>query len=156
MKDKFLNSLSGVFLIGSLFAFLAGIWWFLRGYLAPSACLDFGGAFDYSNWTCKSYDLEFEYAPAMIYFTSHFWALVLSFAIFLWCFRLRHWLMLYKKIDRRKRQDESGGMSDLNLIVLSSLFVDKTCEPAIESVIRVAAILPGVVSRVALVVWQVD
>lgn len=96
MKNKFLNSLSGVFLIGSLFAFLAGIWWFLRGYLAPSACLDFGGAFDYSNWACKSYDLEFEYGPAMIYFTSHFWALVLSFAVFLWCFRLRHWLMLYK------------------------------------------------------------
>ena len=33
-------------------------WHFLGDWLAPDACLDFGGAFDYVNWRCSHDDNE--------------------------------------------------------------------------------------------------
>lgn len=50
---------------------------FLRTWLAPDACLDFGGSFNYERWECN--DEVNEYIAVGFYELKSFWFLVAVF-----------------------------------------------------------------------------
>jgi hypothetical protein len=77
-------------LIGALAAGVLGIWWFLKGHLAPDGCLDSGHAFDYARWICAPLETEhLPHQPQQFLLTSHFWGLLGSAGLIGLCFHAR-------------------------------------------------------------------
>jgi hypothetical protein len=64
-------------------ATLISLWYFLRAWFAPDACLDFGGSFNYVKWECSSEVNQF--IDIWAYELPSFWILVscVVLAIFL-------------------------------------------------------------------------
>lgn len=53
------------------------LWLFLRTWLAPDACLDFGGSFNYERWECNE-DVN-QYVDVGFYELKSFWLFVCVF-----------------------------------------------------------------------------
>ena len=61
----------------SLVPALISGWYFLEVWLAPNACLDFGGSFDYVAWQC-SHTQNNPYIHVPLYHLVSFWLFVLG------------------------------------------------------------------------------
>jgi hypothetical protein len=69
------------YILGLLWlAFAFAAWSFLGNYLAPDACLDSGGSFDYSAWSCSHSDNK-TYTNVPAFWVPGFWLAASSFVI---------------------------------------------------------------------------
>jgi len=69
------------YILGLLwFAFAVAAWAFVGKYLAPDACLDFGGSFDYSAWSCSNIENK-PYIAVQVFRVPGFWLASSSFVV---------------------------------------------------------------------------
>jgi hypothetical protein len=70
---------------------LVALWFFIRQFFAPDACLDLGGSFNYAQWAC-SYTEDHAYVDTPFYFLGSFWVFAFSSIVsaLVWlCYRRR-------------------------------------------------------------------
>ena len=58
---------------------IGSLWFFVRTWLAPDACLDFGGSFNYERWECN--DEVNQYVAVRFYELKSFWLFVVTVAV---------------------------------------------------------------------------